>query len=157
MSMKTCFFTGHRFLPFNRLAYIYDRLDFEINRMIEKGIINFIAGGAIGFDTIAAEIINAKKREGMNIRLQLALPCREQDKFWSKKQKAFYRKTLNDADNIIYVSDNYFDGCMQMRNRFMVDNARYCICYLTEDSGGTYNTVNYAISVGCIVINTALQ
>lgn len=46
-------------------------------------------------------------------------------------------------------------GYMHKRNRYLVDNSSVCVCYLTEDTGGTAYTVNYAIKSGLKVINTA--
>ena len=46
---------------------------------------------------------------------------------------------------------------MHKRNRHLVDNSSICICYLTENSGGTFYTVNYAKKQGLTVINLAEQ
>ncbi len=59
---------------------------------------------------------------------------------------------LNGVDEVIYVSHEYFDGCMQKRNRFMVDNCSRLICYLNYGHGGTYSTVKYAVESGVEVI-----
>ena len=42
---------------------------------------------------------------------------------------------------------------MHKRNRYLVDNSRYCIAYLNQNTGGTYYTVNYAIDNHVQVIN----
>lgn len=48
------------------------------------------------------------------------------------------------CDKYVYTSEKYYDGCMQKRNRHLVDNSSHCICYLTHKRGGTYYTYNYA-------------
>lgn len=54
MRELTVCFTGHRKLPFMQLHSIEKRLKDEIISLIEQGYRYFGAGGALGFDTIAA-------------------------------------------------------------------------------------------------------
>ena len=44
---------------------------------------------------------------------------------------------------------------MHKRNRHLVDNSSICVCYLTENKGGTFYTVEYAKSKNLKVINIA--
>lgn len=69
----TCCFTGHRKLPQNKIWQIVKRLDTEIDNLINQGVTDFISGGALGFDQIAASCIIAKKQMGKEIRLILYL------------------------------------------------------------------------------------
>ena len=56
--MKTCFFTGHRRITDNKLEDIKRKLTENIeNLIINYDVKNFISGGALGFDTIAAEAV----------------------------------------------------------------------------------------------------
>lgn len=66
-----------------------------------------------------------------------------------------YEYIKTQADKIVYTSQEYTRGCMHKRNRHLVDNSSVCICYLTEPSGGTAYTVNYALRNGKSVINIA--
>ena len=124
---KCCCFTGHRTLPANKLQTMITNLDREIDRLIEKGVTNFISGGALGFDQIAASLIVAKKETGKEIRLVFALPCKDQDALWSDKQKEIYNGLLVKADEIIYVSESYDPSCMKRRNHFMVEHSAFCL------------------------------
>ena len=64
--------------------------------------------------------------------------------------------TINaNADKVTYISEQYYSGCMHKRNRHLVDCSSLCICYLTEQSGGTAYTVNYARSQGLKIVNVA--
>ena len=56
-------------------------------------------------------------------------------------------------DECICLAKTYRKGCFHIRNRYMVDNSCYCICYLTENKGGTAYTVNYAKRQGLKIIN----
>ena len=68
-----------------------------------------------------------------------------------------YDRIIALADEVICLSERYYKGCMYARNRFMVDNSNYCICYMTETTGGTAYTVGYAKQQGLHVINIADQ
>ena len=61
MKEKTCCFTGHRNLPLNKIEQITRNLDLAIENLINEGVSDFISGGAVGFDLIAASLIVAKK------------------------------------------------------------------------------------------------
>ena len=64
-------------------------------------------------------------------------------------------RQIADADEVRVLAPRYYDGCMQARNRYMVDRASVCIAYLTETRGGTAGTVRYAEKQGISVINLA--
>ena len=143
---KTCCFTGHRIIKKDHKEIISQNLLKLINTLIEMGVCNFIAGGALGFDTLAAKAVIAAREHNPNIKLTLALPCREQANNWNLKNIKEYNYILTLADNIVYVSDEYYDGCMQKRNRYMIENSDHCIFYMTSPRGGTAYTIKYALT-----------
>ncbi|MDL2289525.1 DUF1273 domain-containing protein [Clostridia bacterium OttesenSCG-928-F22] len=151
----TCCFSGHRLLPRSKIERIVLCLNREVDHLINKGIKNFISGGALGFDQIAASLIVAKKEMGQDIRLVFALPCRNQDKRWNTGQKQLYHGLLAEADEIIYVSEEYTYDCMERRNRYMVDQSEYCICALLHERSGTGQTVRYARQKERQIVNVA--
>lgn len=152
---NACCLTGHRVLSKKKIEKIVKRLDEEVDRLINKGVRDFISGGALGFDHIAASLVITKKQQGAGIRLIFALPCRNQDEKWTDRQKQLYNSLLCEADEIIYVSEEYTPDCMKERNCFMVDNSAYCISALLRGLTGTGQTVRYAQQQGLEVINVA--
>ncbi len=58
-------------------------------------------------------------------------------------------------DKVAYISEHYFRGCIQKHNRHLADNSSRSICFLTEKTGGTSYTVNYASDHGITIINIA--
>jgi len=54
-----------------------------------------------------------------------------------------------------FTSREYSKGCMHKRNRHLVDNSSACVCYLTEKTGGTAYTVEYAQRMNLRIINAA--
>ena len=122
---------------------------------IEQGYRYFGAGGALGFDTLAAQTVLELKSEYPEIKLILVLPCKNQTRGWEQADIEEYERIKAAADKVVHTSKDYYSGCMHKRNRHLVDNSSLCICYLTEQSGGTAYSVNYARSQGLKIINIA--
>ena len=148
-----CCFTGHR--TYESSVTPMEREFFEklVDNLINYGYTTFIAGGALGFDTAAAEYILKKRVLGAHIRLVLILPCADQASRWSFAQRRRYEGVKQAADKVICLHDSYVDGCMQERNRMMVEKSTACIAYCTEDQGGTAGTLRYAMQRGIDVYN----
>ncbi len=150
---KVACFSGHRKLPQNCTQLTAD-LETAIVSLIERGVIFFGAGGALGFDMLAEEAVLRLKERYPQIRLVLVLPCppEQQTLKWNSEQKLRYYDILERADKVRVLSDRYTSSCMLDRNRHMVDCSGYLICYLRELSGGTYYTVRYAERVGVEIV-----
>ncbi len=129
------------------------RLRETIIKLIEDGYLYFGAGGALGFDTLAAQTVLELKTIYPQIKLILVLPCLSQTKGWSARDVEIYEDIKQKADKVVYTSQEYTKGCMHKRNRHLVDNSNTCICYLTEKSGGTAYTVDYARNNNLSIIN----
>ena len=151
----SCCFTGHRDIPEDERASIQKRLEAEVINLILQGVTDFYAGGALGFDTMAALTVLDLKRDFPQIRLNLALPCKEQTKGWTDTDTKIYDRILQRADTVVYVSEVYSMGCMHKRNRYLADHSGVCICYLKKSTGGTAYSVGYAKQKGLTVINIA--
>ena len=141
---KTACFTGHRKIPSEDLPMVKTNLRNAVIDSIEKGYERFLAGGALGFDTLAANMVLELKKRYPHIKLILVLPCREQTKGWKQSDIKKYERIKSQADEIVYTSEHYYRGCMHVRNRHLVDHSSLCICYLTKETGGTAYTVRYA-------------
>ena len=153
MKNRTVCFTGHRKIPPEQEENLAGRLEATIIKYINQGYCYFGAGGAMGFDTLAAKTVLKLKQTYPNIRLILVLPCVYQTKGWKESNVKEYEDIKSRADKVVYTSIEYYNGCMLKRNRHLVDNSSLCICYLTENKGGTAYTVNYAKEKGLKVVN----
>ena len=154
---ETLFFTGHRDFYRTDGSRAFEELKDTIRIFIKKGYKYFVAGGAIGFDTMAAKCVLKLKSEGEDISLILMLPCRDQDAKWSEWERRKYRKMLSLADKVIYTAEEYSRGCMLARDRAMVDCSSACIAYCKRYSGGTAYTVGYASKKGLPITNVAFM
>lgn len=145
MKEKTCCFTGHRIIPENKREQIVARLEKTIIELYQQGVVYYGAGGALGFDTIAADTILRLREIYPKLKLILVLPCESQTEKWKNaKDIEQYNQIKNQADKIRYTSREYTSDCMHKRNRHLVDNSSVCVCCQTKPSGETAYTVKYA-------------
>lgn len=151
--LKVACFSGHRNLP-QDCTELQANLEKAIVELIECGVVFFGSGGAVGFDLLAATAILKLKEDYPHIRLVMVLPCppEQQSSYWNDEQKKQYYKILGQVDKVRILSPQYTDKCMHNRNRHMVDNSAYLICYLHEHRGGTFYTVRYAEQCGLKIL-----
>jgi len=150
-----CCFTGHRTIPDEHLPRLHRELDRILDILIRSGVRTFRAGGALGFDTVAALSVLEKRKLYPHIRLELYLPCRDQSKGWRPADISIYEDIINKADSVVFLYDRYTRYCMHERNRQLVDGSDFCISYCTSSTGGTAYTVDYAKKKGVKITNLA--
>lgn len=150
---RTVCFTGHRSIdPFDE-AILTPLLEREIEKQIALGATHFRAGGAIGFDTLAALCVLKMKKKHPKIKLELFLPCPTQHAKWNERDTQIYRAILERADSYRFVSPHYFSGVYKMRNEQMLEGSQVCIAYLKDIEGGTYQTCVSALKRKIELIN----
>ncbi len=66
-----------------------------------------------------------------------------------------YETIKENADKVVYTSNEYTHNCMIKRNRRLIDNSSLCICYFEKNTGGTAYTVKYAKEKGLKIYNIA--
>lgn len=146
--MRICV-TGHR----PGKLYGYDLSDSRWERLkkvlkkilIEKECTEAITGMALGVDTIFALAVLELKNEGYDIKLHCAIPCRNQEARWSKKDQKLYNIILKRADSVRIVSNTGYNlSVMQKRNEYMVNSSDGVIAVWDGSKSGTANCVRYA-------------
>ena len=152
---KSCAFSGHRDIPEADITQIYAHLTTLLRELIDNGCTDFYAGGALGFDTIAALIVLQLRGEYPDIKLHLLLPYADQSGAWQQSDCDTYEFIKSHSNSFEYLSKDYYRGCMQARNKALVDKSELVVCYMTRNIGGTANTIRYAKSCGRRVINIA--
>ena len=145
---EKCAFTGHRILERD---FDFNVLDRVIYNLIRGGTRYLYCGMATGVDMAAAESVLSHKKD-FEISLIACIPCPEQDKSYSVKNKERYQRILENCSKVTVLSEEYFDGCMQARDRYLVDTCDVLLAYKRRNRGGTAYTVNYAKSKGVNVI-----
>ena len=158
---SACCFTGHRpaKLPWGdnesdgRCVALKSRLYAAAEAAIEEGTEHFICGMAEGCDLYFCEIVLALKERYPHVTLEAAIPCPTQADRWSAAQQRRYRSLLARCDYETVVQREYTPGCMQRRNRYMVDHASLLIAAHNGTPGGTRATIEYALRRGLAIVD----
>ena len=70
----------------------------------------------------------------------------------NRSDLAIYNEILRLADETVILSEDYYRGCLHVRNRYMVDESSVIISYLRKESGGSAFTTGYARKKGIEII-----
>jgi uncharacterized phage-like protein YoqJ len=158
--MHTICVTGHR----PKRLYGYDLTDPRWMKLYEKfqEILTkkncdwAVSGMALGVDTIfALAVIDLRDNKGVNIKLHCAVPCHNQSEPWFNEEDiSRYNQIIEQSDRVTYVTNSdYVDGCLEERNKFMVDISDEVLAVWTGEAGGTAHCIEYAEHEGRKVTN----
>lgn len=117
----------------------------EISKLIENGVTDFISGGMGNFDWMCARIVFDLKKKYPQIRNYLVIPYLS---FNIRDPKYF--------DSVVYpegFEKYHFKAAIPARNRYLIDNSSYAICYVTHGWGGAAQTLERAKKKGLVIIN----
>ena len=154
MRERTCCFTGHRDIPTDRLQMVMTGTEAKVRELISQGYRYFGVGGAIGYDTIVAELLlRLREREYPGIRIILVYPFDGFISRWSDSQQATYTRLLPLYNKRVCVCKSASREAYLARDRHLVDYSSACIAYCTRQTGGTAYTSRYAAARGVPVFN----
>lgn len=152
--LRRACFTGHRPEKLNLSEKeVKNKLRDLILKSIADGYTTFISGMARGVDMWAAEIVIEERKKNSDIKLICASPYKGFEKSWSIIEKHRHNTILKKADYIKYICEHYSPQCFQIRNVWMVDHSARVIAAYNGESGGTRNTVRYAIGRNVEIYN----
>lgn len=160
---KTCAFTGYR--P-SKMPWGYDETDarcvefrFRLREALEyligQGYTDFLSGGALGFDQMAAEMMLSLRERYPWVRLIMVIPFDGQADKWSQEQRERWLSIIEASDKVIHISHSYNKGVFFRRNHYMVDHADLLLAAYDGQPGGTAGTVAYARRHGVRVVRLA--
>lgn len=155
MREKTCCFTGHREMLESEGA-VKVRLMVILEELIHQGYRYFGAGGARGFDSLAAKTVLELKERYRDIHLILVLPFHNQyeaETGWSMAEIEEYHRLKEKASKVVHLQKNYSKGCYYRRNEHLIDHSSMCVSYQYKNVGGTAYTTRYAERQKVMVIN----
>ena len=153
----TCCFTGHRpnKLPWRdnegdpRCADLKVRLAAALEGAYADGYRHFLFGMALGCDLYFCEAVLALRDRHTGVTVEAAVPCEEQCVRWRERDRNRYFALLERCDYETLVQHQYTPGCMQRRDRYMVDRSQRIIAaYDGRTLGGTMYTLTYALRQG---------
>ena len=157
---KICAFTGYR--P-SKMPWGYDETDarcvefrFRLREALEyligQGYTDFLSGGALGFDQMAAEIVLSLREKYPWVRLVMVIPFDGQADKWSREQRGRWLEIIEASDKVIHISHEYDKGVFFKRNHCLVENADILLAAFDGQTGGTAGTVAYAKRHGVRVV-----
>jgi len=136
-AVSVCF-SGHRSVPFAKRRELKQCLKSEIAKAYADGYRCFYCGMAMGFDLLVIAVV----------------PFRCQSDRWSKEEQAKYDAILRIVDDVVVLSERYFNGCLLRRNDYMVNRSSRLIAYFDGNpKGGTFYTVREAKRQGLDIVN----
>lgn len=153
--METCCFTGHRDIPPGLIPSLTEVVKGQIKALFSQGVIYYGVGGAVGFDTLAAEVLFELRVEHPQIKVILVYPFNGFDSRWQEGQRTRYRALLPKYDKRVCVSQTPGREAYLMRDRHLVDCSAHCVAFCSRSYGGTAYTMRYAKENGRQVYNLA--
>lgn len=150
---KICSFTGHRRIAAEHKAALSSLLQKAISYAYENGVRHFLAGGAVGFDTLAAKAVINFRISHPDVRLVILIPCKNQSLKWNDYERSVYEYTLSVADEVEYLAEDYYDGCMKERNAELAKRCDMLIAYVGSYVGGSAQTLRMAQKLEKTVYN----
>ncbi len=150
---NTCCFTGHRpeKLPWGsnerdqRCLRLKERLRAELDRAYDEGYRHFICGMARGADLYFCEAALELRERREGVTVEAALPCETQAARWPEQDRNRYFSLVEQCDVESLIQTAYDRGCMQRRDRYMVDRSSLLLAVYNGLLGGTMYTLAYAM------------
>ena len=161
MEKIVCAFTGHRPKSFpwkydetaSDCVLLKEVLMAQIEALADRGVTDFLSGMAQGTDLWCSEIVLDLKKKNPALRLHCILPCKGQESKWTASAQERYHSILDQANEVVYVGQEYSKDCMLKRNRYLVDHSSFLLAvYNGTRRSGTGATVRYALKQGREVI-----
>lgn len=121
-----------------------EELETLLMSLIERGVVYFWNGGMGHFDMLCARKIWTLKERFPAIRQYLVIPY-----------LSFRMQCKEYFDEVIYPEgfERYsFQSAIPARNRYMVQQAAYAVCYVEHGWGGAAQTYGYAVRNGCQIL-----
>ena len=153
MNIYTVSFFGHR--DFYAHHKCESKLEPIIRELLNtKEYVDFLVGRNGEFDIFASSIVRRAKKNvwDANSSLVLILPYPTAE--YTNSQE-YFDNFYDEIEISEKASLSHFKSAMQIRNKEMVDRSDLIICYIERNSGGAYQTIEYAKKQNKKIINLA--
>ena len=153
LQIYTVSFFGHRYI--DNFRDIEDRLEELIIKLIrEHEYVDFLVGRNGDFDQLVSSTIRRVKREFRddNCTHILVLPYNTSE---FQNNEDSFSEYYDEIEICPESHAAHFKAAMQIRNRNMIDRSDLVICYVEHNSGGAYQTMQYALKQEKEIINLA--
>ena len=151
MNPYTVSFFGHR--QIDNVFVIEQRLETMIRELLTtKEYVEFLIGRDGEFDQLVASTVRRCKRviRDDNSALVLILPYTTAE-YQNNKQS--FHEYYDEIEICAESAQRHFKSAHQIRNRSMVDRSDLVIFCVEHNSGGAYQTMQYAKKTNANIIN----
>ena len=135
MSMKSCFFIGHREASEGIYPALYAAVEQHI---LEYGVTEFIVGHYGGFDRLAASAVKEAKHFHPEVKLTLLLPYHPAERPIPTPDgfnSTFYPPGMESVPRKVAIV---------RANRYVVDHVDYLIAYTWHPASNAWELAEYA-------------
>lgn len=153
LDIFTVAFFGHRYI--DNLLKVEELLEEQIRKLInEKEYVDFLVGRNGEFDQcVSSTVLRVRKNvRDDNSALVLMLPYPTAEYL---NNEEYFHDYYTDVEISYAASIAHPKSAIQIRNREMVDRADIVICYLENNHGGAWQTVDYAKKQEKTIVNLA--
>lgn len=144
---KICCFAGHALL-LEAESTVRARLEAAVRGLIVgEGVREFLSGGMGEFDRLAERCVRRFREEYRDVRLCLVIPYLTRS-----------IQQIQGYDDIIcptFLAGMHPRAAIVQRNRWMVAQADWVVCYVRNATGGAASTRRYAVRQGRRVLDLA--
>lgn len=151
MNIFTVSFFGHRIIdnPFP----VEEKLESLIRELLNrKEYVEFLVGRDGEFDQIVASTVRRCKRSARddNSALVLVLPYATAE--YQNNEQSFH-EYYDEVEICGEAAERHFKSAHQTRNRSMVDRSDLVVFFVEHNSGGAFQTMQYAKKVNANIVN----
>lgn len=139
MNKKAVCFSEYKVLSIIKNKKVKLKILNEINKIIEENYFHFVFGLSDSIDFIGAEAVIDKKSKNKNIMMEVVIPYKK--KLYNYK----VRKYIKYCDIISLTSNEYYDGCINERDRQIINISDLLVMFCTENpSDDNFILLKYA-------------
>lgn len=151
MNLYAVSFFGHR--QIDNVYVIEQRLETMIRELLlSKEYVEFLVGRDGEFDQLVASTVRRYKRtvRDDNSALVLVLPYATAE--YRNNEQSFHAY-YDEVEICAEAAEKHFKSAHQIRNRTMVDRSNLVVFCVEHNSGGAYQTLQYAKKANANIIN----
>ena len=151
MNLYTVSFFGHR--QIDNVFVIEQRLEMMIRKLLaSKEYVEFLVGRDGEFDQLVASTVRRCKRaiRDDNSALILVLPYATAE--YRNNEQSFHAY-YDEVEICGEAAEKHFKSAHRIRNRTMVDRSDLVVFCVEHNSGGAYQTMQYAKKANANIIN----
>lgn len=150
-----CLFFGHREID-NPLEVEEQLYDIVLHLLESKEYVEFLVGRNGEFDQLVSSTVRRVKRNYRddNSALMLVLPYLTAE--YENNHQSFH-EYYDEIEICQDAAGGHYKAAIQVRNREMVDRSDLVVCYIEHNSGGAFQTVQYAKKKNKEIVNLSDQ